>query len=86
MEVQEDFYRNKALAFKTPAKRKRTLDEDTFDLVIAAHYSPLFKDDEDLVLGDLSEVSGMLSRFHFLRTTSSNPKKPQLPSVHCGFI
>jgi hypothetical protein len=63
MEVQEDFYRNKALTFKTPAKRKRTLDEDTLELVSAVPYSPLFKDDEDLVLGDLSEVSGLLSRF-----------------------
>jgi hypothetical protein len=63
MEVQEDFYHNKALTFKTPAKRKIPLDEDTFELVIAVPYSPLFKDDEDLVLVDLAEVSGLLSRF-----------------------
>jgi hypothetical protein len=33
MEVQEDFYQNKALTFKTPAKRKRTLDKNTLELV-----------------------------------------------------
>jgi hypothetical protein len=63
MEVQENFYRNQALTFKTPAKRKRDLDEEALELVTAVPYSPLFKDDEDLVLGDLSEVSGLLSRF-----------------------
>jgi hypothetical protein len=63
MEVQENFYRNQALTFKTPAKRKRDLDEDALELITAVPYSPLFKDDEDLVLGDLSEVSGLLSRF-----------------------
>jgi hypothetical protein len=65
MEVQEDFYRNQALTFKTPAKRKRERDddEDEPELATAVPYSPLFKDDEDLVLGDLSEVSGLLSRF-----------------------
>jgi hypothetical protein len=38
MEVQEDFYRNKALTFKTPAKRKRTLEEDTLNLIAAVPY------------------------------------------------
>jgi hypothetical protein len=65
MEVQEDFYRNQALAFKTPAKRKRDLseDDDEFEVATATPCSPLFKDDEDLVLTDLSQVSGLLSRF-----------------------
>lgn len=65
MEAQEDFYHNKALTFKMPAKRKRTLEEDMLDLVTAVPYSPfsLFKDDKDLVLGYLSKFSGLLSRF-----------------------
>jgi hypothetical protein len=61
--VQESFYRNQAMNFMTPAKRKRDLDEDALELITAVPYSPLFKDDEDLVLGDLSKVSGLLSRF-----------------------
>jgi hypothetical protein len=60
MEVQEDFFKNQALTFKTPAKRKRTLDEEAMELVTAIPYSPMFKDDEDLVLGDLSKVGGLL--------------------------
>jgi hypothetical protein len=64
MEVQEDFYCNKALTFNTPAKRERTLEEDNLNLIAAVPYSPLFKDDEDLVLGDLSEVGGLISRFN----------------------
>jgi hypothetical protein len=63
MEVQEHFYRNKALNFKTPAKNKRTPKESRLELLSSVTYSPLFKDDEDLILGDLSEVSGLMSRF-----------------------
>jgi hypothetical protein len=33
MEVQENLYRNQALTFKTPAKRKRDLDEEALELV-----------------------------------------------------
>jgi hypothetical protein len=64
MEVQENLYRNQALTFKTPAKRKRDLDEEALELVTAVPFSPLFKDDKDLVLGNLSKVSGLLSRFN----------------------
>jgi hypothetical protein len=47
MEVQEDFYHNQALTFKTPAKRKRDLeDEDALELVTTVPHSPLFKDDK----------------------------------------
>jgi hypothetical protein len=35
MEVQEDFFNNQALTFKTPAKRKRMLDEEAMELVTA---------------------------------------------------
>ena len=63
MEVQEDFYRNKALTFKTPAKRKRIAEDLSVEAVVAIPYAPLFKDAEDLVLEDLSQVSGLLSRF-----------------------
>jgi hypothetical protein len=62
MEVQEDFFKNQTLTFKTPAKRKRTLDKEAMELITAIPYSPMFKDDEDLVLGDLSEGGGLLSR------------------------
>lgn len=51
------------MPFKTPAKKKRTINENTLELVTAVPYLPLFKDNEDLVLGDLSEVSGLLSQF-----------------------
>jgi hypothetical protein len=33
------------------------------ELLTAIPYSPMFKDDKNLVLGDLSEVGGLLSRF-----------------------
>jgi hypothetical protein len=62
MAVQEDYFKNQALTLKTPAKRKRTLDEEAMELVTAIPYSPMFKDDEDLVLRDLSKVGGLLSR------------------------
>jgi hypothetical protein len=51
------------LPFETSAKKKRTIDESRLQLVTAVPYSPLFKDDKDLVLGDLSEVSGLMSCF-----------------------
>jgi hypothetical protein len=59
MEVQENFYCDQALTFKTPVKRNRDLDKDALELITVVPYSPLFKDDEDLVLRDLSEVSGV---------------------------
>jgi hypothetical protein len=39
------------------------LEEDNLNLIAAIPYSPLFKDDEDLVLGNLSKVRDLLSRF-----------------------
>jgi hypothetical protein len=63
MEVQEDIYQHKALTFETPAKRKRSVDKVAIELVTGVPYSLLFKDDKELVLGALLEVSGLLSRF-----------------------
>jgi hypothetical protein len=65
MEVQEDFYHNQALPFKTPSKKKGTIYENRLELVTAVPYSPLFKDDEQIILGDLWEVSsGLMSQFN----------------------
>jgi hypothetical protein len=40
-----------------PAKKKRTLNEDRLELVTAVPYLPLFKDDKDFILRDLSDRS-----------------------------
>ena len=61
MEIQEDFFRNQVLTFKTPAKRKHTVEEETMEIRLNP-YSPLFKDDKNLVLENISEVGGLLSR------------------------
>jgi hypothetical protein len=47
MEVQESFFRAKALNFKMPAKRKRNQDEGELlasSLLDISAYSPFFKD------------------------------------------
>jgi hypothetical protein len=62
IEVQEASYQNKALTFKRPAKRKISMEEVTIELVTVIPYSSLFKDDEDIILGHLSEAGGLLSR------------------------
>jgi hypothetical protein len=65
MEVHEEFFRTKALNFKTPAKRKR--DDEEEDSLVASFldvgiYTPFFKQDEDSPITELSHVTGILAR------------------------
>jgi hypothetical protein len=41
----------------------RSFDEDILEWVAAVPYSPFFKNDQELILGDLAEAGGLLSRF-----------------------
>jgi hypothetical protein len=65
IEMQETFYRNKALSFKTPAKRKRGHEEEgdeSPDLLDLVPYSPFFKQDEDFPLTEIEHITGVLVR------------------------
>jgi hypothetical protein len=66
MEIHEDFFRTKALNFKTPAKRKRGAEDEEESsapsLLDVSVYSPFFKDDEDAPITDIGHVTGVLSR------------------------
>jgi hypothetical protein len=48
MEVHETFFREKATAFKTPAKMKHLMIKEEPLYFKAAPYSPQFKDDEQV--------------------------------------
>lgn len=67
MEVYEEFFYTKALNFKTPAKRKRAMDDDespVLSLLDVSVYSPFFKnneDDEGVPITNLSQVRGVLA-------------------------
>jgi phage shock protein A len=65
IEVQETFFRNKALNFKTPGKRKRGQDEqgdDLPDLLELSPYSKFFKQDEVAPITEVAHVVGVLAR------------------------
>jgi hypothetical protein len=64
IEVQETFYRDKALLFKTPAKRKYQDDdgETLPDLLDLSPYSPFFKVDEEAPMTEIDHVAGVLIR------------------------
>jgi hypothetical protein len=65
MEMNKDFFRNKALNFKTPAKRKRSLeDEDspTPSLLDISPYSPFFRSDEEAPITEIGHVPGVLAK------------------------
>jgi hypothetical protein len=65
MEIQETFFRTKALNFKTPAKRKRSTDEDEdspLSSLAISPYSPCFKEDEVVPITDIDHVSRILAR------------------------
>jgi hypothetical protein len=64
MEVQETFFRTKALNFKTPAKCKCSPDEGESpapSFLDMSTYSPFFKDDEEAPITELGHVSGVLA-------------------------
>jgi hypothetical protein len=65
MEVHEEFFRTKALNSKTPAKRKRDIEEE--DSLAASFldvgiYTPFFKEDKESPITELSHVTGILAR------------------------
>ena len=66
MEIQDTFFRTKALNFKTPAKRKRSSDDDEdspLSSLAISPYSPFFKEeDEVLPIADINHVLGILAR------------------------
>jgi hypothetical protein len=65
MEIQESFFRTKALNFKTPAKRKRSTEEDDSPLssLAISPYSPFFREDEVVPIRDIDHVLlGILAR------------------------
>ena len=66
MEVHETFFRTKALNFKTPAKRKRGLEDEDDSPMVAlldvSLYSPFFKADEEAPITEISHVTGVLAR------------------------
>lgn len=64
IEVQETFYRNKGLTFKTQAKRKYQDDngEDLPDLLDLSPYSTFFKPDEETPIMEIDHIAGVLVR------------------------
>jgi hypothetical protein len=64
LEVQQAFFRDKAMTYKTPAKRKRSNDENEgpADLLDIVPYSPLFRNDEDVPLTEFDQISAILAR------------------------
>jgi hypothetical protein len=65
MEMQETFFRTKALKYKTPAKRKRSLEEEDSEspsLLDVSIYSPFFKDGGETPITELAHVTGVLAR------------------------
>jgi hypothetical protein len=65
IEQQEEFFRTKALNFKTPAKRRFDSNEDQdtplLELDVRPH-SPFFRDDEEAPITEIAHVSGVLAR------------------------
>jgi hypothetical protein len=64
MEVQEDFFCNKALNFKTPAKRKHGPDNEqslALFLLDVSPYLPFFKEDKEAPITEIGHVSGVLA-------------------------
>jgi hypothetical protein len=66
MEVHKDFFRTKALNFKTPAKCKGDKDDESSlvaSFLDVGIYTPFFKDDEeDSPITNISHVTGILAR------------------------
>jgi hypothetical protein len=65
MEIQENFFRTKALNYKTPAKRKRNQEEEesqTPSVLDVSVYSPFFKEGVETPITELGHVTGVLAR------------------------
>jgi hypothetical protein len=63
IEIQEEFYRTKALNFKTPAKPRfeTNKEQDTPTLKLDVRpYSPFFRSDEDAPITEIDHVAGVL--------------------------
>jgi hypothetical protein len=65
IEMQEEFFKTKALNFKTPAKKRRSTEEEgdasSLQLEVAL-YSPFFRPDEAVPITEIEQVSGVLAR------------------------
>jgi hypothetical protein len=99
MEMKEDYFRNKGLNFKTPAKCKRSPDEEespTPLLLNISPYSPFFRGDEEAPITEIGHVPGVLAKLdkvvtfnnkaiiNFMETTIWNTARLERPSVLCG--
>jgi hypothetical protein len=63
MEIQETFFRTKALNYKTPAKCKRNQEEEdseTPSLLDMSVYSPFFKEGVETPITELGHITGVL--------------------------
>jgi hypothetical protein len=74
MEVQETFFRTKALNFKTPAKHKRHQEDGDLlapSLLDVSTYSPFFKEDQEVPISDIGHVADILARLDQGVTTNN---------------
>jgi hypothetical protein len=64
IELQEEFFKTKALHFKTPAKcRFVAKDQDTPTMELEVQlYSPFFREDEEAPITEIVHVSGVLAK------------------------
>jgi hypothetical protein len=65
IEIQEEFLRTKALTFKTPAKRRFDITDQSSAAALELNvhsYSPFFKEDEEAPITKIAHVSGVLVR------------------------
>lgn len=64
IKVQEEFFRNKALNFKMPAKgRFNSEDQAMPNLELDVHtYLPFFEEDQDALITKIGHVLGILAR------------------------
>jgi hypothetical protein len=64
IEIREEFFRTKALNFKTPAKHRfgtDTQDSPSLELDVQP-YSPFFRTDEEAPITEIGHVSGVLAK------------------------
>jgi hypothetical protein len=64
IEIQEEFFRTKALTFKTPAKRRFETEDvasPTLELDVRS-YLPFFKEDEEFTITEIAHVTRVLAR------------------------
>jgi hypothetical protein len=75
MEIQETFFRTKALNYKTPVKCKRSQEEEGYEapsLLDMSVYSPFFKEGVETPITELGHVTGVLARMDQGINSSNN--------------